>query len=275
MPHADRRNPIRSQWSAGRASVGTWCSIPALGAVEAVAQAGFDWVIVDWQHGQFDGEALGLMIQTAALAGAAPLVRVPDNEPWMIQRALDLGACGVVVPLVNTAAQAEAAAAASRYPPVGRRSFGPIRASRAIGWEPARANDEIVCIVQIETREALDNVEAIAGTPGVDALFVGPADLALSLELELGAPELDALLAPVLTAGAARGLPVGRHCDTPSGARAAFDAGFLYVAVGGDTEFLGAAAAEAARSARAEPAPRGRYADNVVRLLVSSAPPAP
>jgi 4-hydroxy-2-oxoheptanedioate aldolase len=168
---------LRASWRKGRETVGTWCSLPSPGAVETVAQSGFDWVVVDWQHGQFGGESLGIMIQVASLAGAVPLVRVPLNEPWLIQKALDLGAHGIIVPLVNTRAEAERAAAACRYPPLGVRSFGPIRAARTIGWEPDQANAEVVCIVQIETAESLENVEQIAATPGVDALFVGPADL--------------------------------------------------------------------------------------------------
>jgi 4-hydroxy-2-oxoheptanedioate aldolase len=170
---------LRESWKEGRETVGTWCSLPSPGAVETVAQSGFDWVVIDWQHGQFGGDSLGIMIQVASLAGALPLVRVPLNDAGLIQKALDLGAHGVIVPLVNTRAEAERAAAACRYPPLGVRSFGPIRSSRAIGWEPRQANAEIVCIVQIETAESLDNMQEISATPGVDALFVGPADLAI------------------------------------------------------------------------------------------------
>jgi 4-hydroxy-2-oxoheptanedioate aldolase len=269
-------NPLRKAWLDGRQTVGTWCSIPHPACVEAVAQSGFDWVVVDWQHGHFSEESLGSMIQTATVAGATPLVRVPINEAWMIQKALDLGGVGVIVPLVNSAAEAEAAARASRYPPAGVRSFGPLRASRAIGWEPAAANDQVVCIVQIETAAALADVEAIAATPGVDALFVGPADLAISLGLELGAAELEDMLAPVHEAARRHGLPLGRHCDASEGARAGFAAGFSFIAVGGDSEFLGAAAAATATESRIAEGPgRPPFADNVSRLLVSSAPPAP
>jgi 4-hydroxy-2-oxoheptanedioate aldolase len=269
-------NQLRRGWSAGERTVGTWCTVPHRAAVEVVAQAGFDWVIVDWQHGHFGAESLASMIDAAAFAGAVPLVRVPVNESWMIQKALDLGGYGVVVPLVNTAADARRAAEATRYPPRGVRSFGPVRASRAIGWEPGQADGEVVCIVQIETAEALRNAEAIAATPGVDALFVGPADLALSLRLPLGAPELDERVRPVLDAAARCGLPVGRHSDTAEEARAAFAREFRFVAVASDMELLGAACAEAVTASRGGDA-RGRpaYTDNLVRTLVSSAPPAP
>lgn len=270
------QSPLRRWWAAGEQTVGTWCSLPAPAAVEAVAQSGFDWVIIDWQHGHFGGDALGTMILVAAHAGAVPIVRVPLNDPWLIQKALDLGAHGVLVPLVNSVADAERAAAATRYPPRGVRSFGPIRASRSIGWEPAAANREVVCIVQIETAEALAAVEAIAAVDGVDALFVGPADMAISLGLPLGAAELEDHLEPVLAAGRQRGLPLGRHADTAAGGRSLLAAGYSFIAVGGDAEFLGAAAAQAVSDARAGAAPeRADFLDNVCRLLVSSAPPAP
>ena len=269
------RSPLRRWWAAGQQTVGTWCSLPAPAAVEAVAQSGFDWVIIDWQHGHFGGESLGTMILVAAHAGAVPIVRVPLNEPWLIQKALDLGAHGVLVPLVNSVADARRAAAATRYPPRGVRSFGPIRASRSIGWEPETANREVVCIVQIETAEALAAVEQIAAVEGVDALFVGPADMAIALGLPLGAPELEKHLAPVRAAARERALPLGCHVDVPADAPALFASGYSFLAVGGDSEFLGAAAATAAVDARARPAPeRGDVRDNVCRLLVSSAPPA-
>ncbi len=268
-------NPLKAAWKANRQTIGTWCSLPALGAVEIVAQAGFDWVIIDWQHGQFDGESLGLMVQTAAFANTVPLVRVPLNEPWMIQKALDLGAFGVIVPLVNTAEEAAAAVSACRYPPLGNRSFGPIRAARVIGWEPAQANAEVACIVQIETVEGLKNAAAIAAVPGVDGIFAGPADLAISMGLPLGDPQVDASLAPVLAAGIASGIAIGRNCNVAADARLAFAAGFSFVGVGGDTEFLGQAASQAARESLPEGADRGTYTDNVIRMLVSSAPDAP
>jgi 4-hydroxy-2-oxoheptanedioate aldolase len=266
---------LRRWWAAGDQTVGTWCSLPFPAAVEAVAQSGFDWVIVDWQHGHFGDDALGTMILVAAHAGAVPLVRVPLNEPWLIQKALDLGAHGVVVPLVNSVEEAQRAAAATRYPPRGVRSYSPIRTSRSIGWEPADANREVVCILQIETAESVAAVEGIASVDGVDALFVGPADTAISLGLPFGAPELEDHLAPVVEAARARGLPLGRHADTAARGHALLAAGYSFVAVGGDTEFLGEAAARAVADARTGAAPqRGDIRDDVCRLLVSSAPPA-
>lgn len=268
-------SPLRRWWAAGAQTVGTWCSLPSPAAVEAVAQSGFDWVIIDWQHGHFGDDALGTLILVAAHAGAVPIVRVPFNEPWLIQKALDLGAHGVVVPLVNSVDDAQRAAGATRYPPRGVRSFGPIRASRSIGSEPAAANREVVCIVQIETAEALVAAAGIAAVDGVDALFIGPADMAISLGLPPGAPELERHLEPVVAIARERGLPLGRHADTAEGGRALLAAGYGFVAVGGDTEFLGVAAAQAAVDARGgAPAAPASGRDNACRLLVSSAPPA-
>lgn len=264
---------MRDWWQAGRQTVGTWCSMPTPAAVEATAQAGFDWVIVDWQHGHFGEDSLGMMILVASHAGAVPLVRVPVNEPWPIQRALDLGAHGIVVPLVNSAADAGRAAAAMRYPPAGVRSVGPIRASRAIGADLAQANREVVCIVQIETVEALAAVDAIAGTDGVDALFVGPADMATSLGLALGAPELEDHLGPIPVAAARHGVALGRHVNTVAEARTLFAAGYGFLAISGDTELLAAAAVQTALEARIEPGPaRPEPHDLGGRLLVTSDP---
>jgi len=148
----------------------------------------------------------------------------------------------------------------------------------ALGWRRAcasqQANREVVCIVQVETAQALATVTDIAAVDGVDALFVGPADMALSLGLPFGAPELESQLAPVLSAAQERGLPLGRHADTAAQGRAVLAAGYSFVAVGGDAEFLGAAATQAACDARPAAAPeRHDVRDNVCRLLVSSAPP--
>ena len=274
MPEATGTNPLRVLWTAGHDAVGTWCGLPAVAAAEVLARSGFEWVCVDWQHGLFGAESLSPLVAAVSSGGAVPVVRVPLNEPWMIQKALDLGAFGVMVPLVNDRADAERAAAACRYPPAGVRSYGPVQASALIGVEPEAANREVVCMVQIETREALERVAEIAATPGVDALFVGPADLALSLGVPLGSPDVDATLGAVLDAAREAGIPVGRHLDTPAQARAAFEAGFAFVALGSDLEFLAAAAVETASAARRQPPPaRPSAAAAASRILVSSSPP--
>src|SRR5690606_38044485 len=141
------------------------------------------YVCVDMQHGAVDySDAVG-MLQAIHAQGATPIARVPSNDLATIGKVLDAGALGVVVPLVNTAEEAAAAVAACRYPPNGGRSFGPVRASTVIGSRDPRDLEQIVVAVMVETREGLDNVDEIAATPGLDAIYVGPADLALALDL--------------------------------------------------------------------------------------------
>jgi 4-hydroxy-2-oxoheptanedioate aldolase len=141
-------------------------------------------VCVDQQHGVVDYASMVPMLQAIGAAGAAPITRVLSNDPYRIMKALDAGALGVIVPLVNDAGEAANAVAACRYPPHGIRSYGPIRASSVIGSrDPEDLAGEVLCIVMVETREGLENVEEIAATPGIDGIYIGPADLALSLGL--------------------------------------------------------------------------------------------
>jgi 4-hydroxy-2-oxoheptanedioate aldolase len=175
-------NRIRQALAQGRPSFGSWSILPGSLAAELMGRAGFDWVIIDTQHGAVVNGDLVPMIQALELGGTTPIVRVPWTDQPTIMRVLDFGARGVVVPMVNTAADARLAAAAMRYPPDGIRSFGPTRTAYE---SVAAANEDVVLLVMIETAEALDAVDEIAATPGVDGLFVGPVDLGLSLGLPL------------------------------------------------------------------------------------------
>ena len=149
-----------------------------------MANAGFDWVCLDMQHGMLDYNDIKIMLPAISTTDTIPLVRVPWNEPYEIMKALDAGAYGVVVPMVNNREEAESAVAACRYPPQGNRSFGPLRASIYAGAGYAQeANSELACIVMIETEEALQNLDDIMSTPGVDGVYIGPADLAYALGL--------------------------------------------------------------------------------------------
>jgi 4-hydroxy-2-oxoheptanedioate aldolase len=183
------------------------------------------------------------MVRTIQFAGAAPVVRVPQNEPWMIMRALDAGALGVIVPLVNDAAEAARAVAACRFPPQGARSYGPIRASEVIGSKaPADLGDEVVCIVQIETREGLENAQEIATTPGLDGVYIGPADLALGLGLELDSAgeqrEHVEALKRIREACQKNGIAVGVHGTSGKSAREYARQGYSMVNVGVDYQLL-------------------------------------
>lgn len=171
---------IRDAMVIGRPSFGSWIAIADSVAAEVLGKAGYDWAILDTQHGGIGWDDLLHVLQALDLGGTPGLVRVGWNEPMQIMRAMDLGAAGVIVPMVSTPEQAFIAAQAIRYPPQGIRSFGPVRNYYAASGAAAR---EPLCFVMIETAQALANLDAITATPGVDGLFVGPVDLALSLGL--------------------------------------------------------------------------------------------
>jgi 4-hydroxy-2-oxoheptanedioate aldolase len=169
---------------------GTWLAVDNSISAEVMGRIGFDAVVVDTQHGGASETALLPLFQALDATGTPALVRVPWLDPARIMRAADLGAAGVIVPLVNTAADAEQAVRAIRYPPRGIRSFGPVRR----WYSPEGAAQDALCIVMIETAEALVNLDAIAATPGLDGLLVGPVDLALSMGLPLSLAMPDAVL---------------------------------------------------------------------------------
>lgn len=268
----DGGNPLREAWREGQGQAGGWCEIPSAFSAQIVAQSGFDWVCVDWQHGLAGFETLAAMVQAISVNGTVPLVRVPFNQGWLIQKALDVGAFGVIVPLVNNATEAAEAASACRYAPRGRRSFSPIRTAPVLGPDPVRSDAQVVCIAMIETREGLEALEAICSTPGIDGLFIGPDDLALSLELELGSAALAPVLESILETGRRHGIPVGRHCGSGEAAAQAIDAGFLFAAVASDRDFLGNAAAIEARAARDGASPAfGHRPDRVNQVVLSAA----
>jgi 4-hydroxy-2-oxoheptanedioate aldolase len=244
-------NPLRQAFSDGRPVIGTWSEIPHPFVAELLARAGFDFVAIDWQHGLHDFRDLLAVVHAVSSAGAVPIVRVPVNAEWAIQKALDAGAFGVIVPLVGSAAEAERAARACRYPPLGIRSYGPIRASSAITADPATVNREVLCIPMIETAAGIESIEAIARTDGVDALIVGPYDLSLSMQLPLGSDDVQPSVDRVLSAGRSAGIPVGRHFDTADRAPDGFAAGFAFIAIGTDREFVAASATAEATLARA------------------------
>lgn len=169
-------NPIRQAMADGRPSFGVWVAGASATTAETIGRAGFEWALLDLQHGAINQSSLLPVIQAIELGGSAAMVRVPSNDPAAIGHALDLGAVGVVVPMISTPDQARRAAAAARYPPEGERSFGPIR-----GFRSVEESNTAVCLAMIETREGLQNIDIIAAVPGIDGLFVGPMDLGLSL----------------------------------------------------------------------------------------------
>src|SRR5262245_44524826 len=179
-----RANKIKQLWREGRCVTMGWLSISNGFTAEVMARQGFDALNVDMQHGLTDLSNLWPMLQAISQTDTDPFVRVAWNDPATIMKALDFGAYGIIVPLVNTAEEAAAAVAACRYPPVGMRSSGPVRAVHYGGADyQAQANGEIVVLVMIETKEGLANLDAICATPGLDGVYIGPADLSYALGL--------------------------------------------------------------------------------------------
>lgn len=236
--------------------VGYWvvCDNPV--STERIARLGYDYVCADGQHGLMDYSGLLSAMQAIDAAGVATgLIRVPANDPAWIGRALDSGARGVIVPLVNNAEEAAAAVRACRYPPVGVRSFGPARSGLRVGPAPADANDQVVCIVMIETPDGLANIDEICATEGLDAVYVGPSDLTLAVGGSApGDPQVAdrfaAALSTVVEAAKRAGIACGVHCNDGATAAIRRTAGFTFTTVSSDLNHIEQAAAGHLRDAR-------------------------
>jgi 4-hydroxy-2-oxoheptanedioate aldolase len=235
--------PIRTKLENGAVTVGTFLAIGSAHSAEIIGQAGFDWVILDTQHGGFSEPQLLPMLQALDLKATPALVRVNWLDPAQIMRAADLGAAGVVVPMVNTPEDAARAVAAIRYPPHGMRSFGPVRTYYAQDG----TSEEPLCLVMIETVEALENLAEIAVTPGLDGLLVGPVDLALSmgrgLSLEMPASVLDAI-ERVAAVCREHGLIAASVALGHANAKEQLKRGIRFLSSGADSLFMRRAAAE-------------------------------
>ena len=179
-----RPNKIKQIWQDGKSGTMGWCSISHPFTAEMMARQGFDCLCVDLQHGTSELNTILPMLQAISQTETVPVVRVAWNDPAAIMKALDLGAYGIIVPLVNNAEEAAQAVAACRYPPTGFRSSGPVRAAHYGGANYfTEANDEIVVMAMIETKEGIANLDEICATPGLDAVYIGPADLSFALDL--------------------------------------------------------------------------------------------
>jgi 4-hydroxy-2-oxoheptanedioate aldolase len=210
---------LREKWAAGDETLGFWLSVPSSVTAEITARQPVDYVCIDTQHGVIDYTSSVGMIQAIELSGGTPIVRVPWNEPGIIGKTLDAGAHGVIVPMVNTREQAEAVVRAVRYAPDGTRSWGPVMAGMRHADNRAWAADHIAVIPMIETAEAISNLDDILSTPGVDAIYVGPADLSISLGLDPygndGNPVFDDALATIVEGCRRHGVVPGVHATGP------------------------------------------------------------
>ncbi len=227
--------------------LGYWSVIDSPVSTEWLAHLGWDYLCLDLQHGLigYDGMLRGLTAVDAA-RGPAGLVRVEANDRTYIGKALDAGARGVIVPLIDTADDAALAVSYSRYPPVGVRSYGPMRSQLRVGPLPAEADDAVVVLAMIETPEGLENVESICAVPGLDGIYVGPSDLRIAVGGSSPADSsvdevFDAALVRIADAAAAAGIACGIH--TPSGEVAArrLTQGFTFATVASDLTHLKAA----------------------------------
>ena len=249
-------DPVRDRWAAGEVALNAWSTFGGASAASILAAAGFDAVTVDLQHGEHTLERLGEVVGEIERAGAVPFVRLGWNDPADVMRALDLGARGVICPMVDTAEDAAAFARFCRYPPLGARSYGPVRSAFGTGREQTdAANAAILAFAQIETAAGWANVEGICATPGLDGVYVGPADLSLALGFEgfadLGSRDLLEAVDRVMEAASEHAVVPGIHAPSIERAVEMARRGFRFVGAAGDTELLRGGAAESIERTRA------------------------
>ena len=228
---------LRESWRQGNAAIGVWSTIGDTVVAEVIASLEPDYVCVDMQHGNTSEGQLVPMLQAVMAGGTTPIVRVPEANSATIMKALDSGAMGVVVPLVENADQARRAVEACRFPPTGTRSFGPFRASVCAGSNDPRELEKVACIVMIETKAGIDNLAEIVATDGLTAVYLGPSDLSLALGLPPGSvdtPEFMRTVEKIRLACADHGVVPGMHCHDGETARRALDQGFGMVTVAVD-----------------------------------------
>jgi len=245
-------NGLRPRLDQAEVLLGGWCTLPTSFAAELVGHSGVDYAVVDMQHGLTGYSDLISLLQAISVAGAVPLVRMPFADHGLAQRALDAGAMGLIVPMVNDSSLAEAAVRSCRYPPMGERSFGPIRAKFHLGMDPQWANEQVMCLVQIETRAAMENLDGILSVDGIDGVYVGPADLALSHGLPPGkkSDELDALLSQIVQACRAHARIPAIHTLSGIDCRDKIALGYRMCSIGSDSVWLHAGYCEQVATAR-------------------------
>ncbi len=243
-----RANHVKRRLAAGEPSVGTWLALPSPESAEYVSALGFDWLVVDSEHNPIDIRTLAQMFTAMAHSSVAPMVRIPWNTAENFKRVLDAGAWGVVVPMVNSRAEAEQAAAALRYPLQGTRSLGGGR--HALSFATAaeqyfrHANEELLLVVQIEHIAGVEHADEILSVPGIDACFIGPNDLAASMGIGLGVPlesdhpQLVEAIEHVRAACQRHGVASGIHCSHAAGVRRRIAEGFQFCAMASELRYM-------------------------------------
>ena len=251
-----RPNKLREIWARGGAVVNGWLAIANSFSAETMAHQGWDSLTIDLQHGVVDYAGMVPMLQAISTTPTVPVVRVPWLEPGIIMKTLDAGAYGVICPMVNTRADAEKLVAYTHYAPQGTRSFGPVRALLYGGADyPAHANNTIVAFAMIETAQALENLDDILATPGLDAVYIGPSDLSLALGCKPTFDDLDPkaadAVAHILARAKAHGIVAGCHNGTPEAALKRIAMGFQFVTVSSDARLMAAGAQQVVQAMRA------------------------
>lgn len=264
-----RPNVIRTRLADGKIVINGWLSIGSGYSAEGVGHSGVHAVTVDLQHGMFDAGQAIQMLQAISSTPATPLVRVPANDAAQIMHLLDAGAYGIICPMISTPGQAAALVSACRYPPVGKRSFGPSRGLLFGGADYVKEADAtVMAIPMIETAEGVERIEEILDVEGVDMIYLGPNDMAFALDGHVGhpRPRSEAALSHVLQAATARGIPVGIFCASGEGARDRAAQGFRLVTPGNDFGHLTRSLRDAIRitldsahDVSARPAPGNGY----------------
>jgi 4-hydroxy-2-oxoheptanedioate aldolase len=251
-------NGIRHKWVEGKPVINGWLSIASPFVAEIMAAQGYDSVTIDLQHGFVGYEAATSMLQALRASGVTPMVRVPWLDPGDIMKALDAGVYGIICPMINSREEAARLVSYMRYPPHGVRSFGPTRALFSAGSDYGQhADKEVLCLAMIETAEAMKNLEAIVSTPGLDGVYIGPADLTLGLTgrryatgFDREEPEMVEAIRKVLEKSHAVGIRAALHCGTPAYAAKAVGWGFDLVTISNDVRLLAGAAQASVAAAR-------------------------
>src|SRR5580692_6312792 len=249
-------NKVKEIWASGKVVVNACLAIPSGFSAEVVSQCGFDSVTVDMQHGVQDYQSMVQCFQAMQAHPITPMVRVPWNEPGIIGKSLDGGAMGIICPMVNNRAEAQALADACLYPPIGKRSNGPIRAAmygEASSYQ-STANDEILVIPMIETQQAIDNIDEILSVPGINGIYIGPSDMGLSLGLipilDREEPIILDIYKKLLASCKKHGKFAGIHNGTAAYAARMMQMGFQLCTIANDSGLMARAAREAVTATR-------------------------
>lgn len=249
------KNRVKEMLKQGQATLGTWVTTASPDIAEILANIGFDWLIFDMEHAPLSIETVQNLIQATNGSDVVPIVRVAWNDQVLIKLALDIGSYGLLVPLVNSREDAVKAVQAAKYPPVGIRGVGPRRASnyyRSFQDYLARANEEIMVVVQIEHPKAVENIDNILSVEGLDAVYIGPADLTASMGLfgQYSNPEVVKTIDKILLSCKKAGVPVGTHAFDAESVSKLISKGFRFITIGTDTGFLIQGCSETLRQIR-------------------------